>query len=479
MKKPCFALLSLGSVIMCAAFLLPKMSLAAGVREPMVKVSDPKTLQATGEFLAFDKSFQGGGTVAVDDVNGDGRPEIVVGAGPGGSPRVNIFLTDGTLIKSFLAYGASYTGGVEVAAGDLNGDGTAEIIAGTGAGGGPQVKIFNASGQDMFTPGFFAFDKNYHGGIHVAACDFDGNGTSEIVVGSGNDSDPHVRVFDRFGTAQALDFRPFSNQDRGGVSVSCLNADGGRTEELITAIHFYGVAHVKVYRGNSERTIIGDFIAFPESYRGGINVAGGDLDGDGLDEVIVSASQNGGPQVLAFEAYGKPLGVNYFAYEYTFRGGVNVAAGDTLGLDGPDSIITMPGSQVAEGRTDYRKYIEIDLSDQRLKYFENGIKVGEHQISSGKPGMDTPTGTFKIFNKQTVAYSNKYKLYMPSWMQFTAQGHGLHGLPYWKMKNGGLYYEGANHLGRKVSHGCVRSSIADAAKLWNWAENGTTVIVHQ
>jgi hypothetical protein len=479
MKKQSFALFALGSVIMGAAFLLPKISLAAGVREPMVKVSDPKTLQATGEFLAFDKSFQGGGTVAVDDINGDGRPEIIVGSGPGGSPKVNVFQTDGTLIKSFLAYGNSYTGGVEVAAGDLNGDGTAEIITGTGFGGGPQVKVFNGDGQDKFTPGFFAFDKNYRGGIHVTTCDLDGNGSSEIVVGSGNDSDPYVRVFDRYGVAQPIDFRPFSNTERGGVSVSCLNADGGRTEELITAIHSYGVSHVKVYRGDADRTIVGDFIAFPESYRGGVNVAGGDLDNNGLDEVIVSASQNGGPQVLVFEAYGKPLGVNYFAYENTFRGGVNVAAGDTLGLDGPDSIITMPGSQVATGRTDYRKYIEVDLSEQHLAYYENGLKVGEQKISSGKPGMDTPTGTFKIFNKQKLAYSNKYKLFMPSWMQFTAQGHGLHGLPFWRMKNGSVYYEGANHLGRKVSHGCVRSSIADAEKLWNWTENGTTVIIHQ
>ena len=67
---------------------------------------------------------------------------------------------------------------------------------------------------------------------------------------------------------------------------------------------------------------------------------------------------------------------------------------------------------------------------------------------------------------------------MPYWMQFTGQGHGLHGLPYWRLRGGGVIKEGENHLGIRVSHGCVRLSWEDAEKVYNWASNGTPIIIH-
>lgn len=469
----------ISGAMLATAFCFPTQSaFAQSETKPLLKITDPLSAETSKEFLAFPETFKGGGSVAVADIGGDGVPEIIVGAGAGGGPQVRIFRTDGSVIRSFFAYPETFRGGVEVAAGDLDGDGAAEIITGTGLGGGPQVRVFDGYGNEKFTPGFFAFDSKFRGGVTVAACDLNGDGSSEIVVGSGSGAAAHVRVFDRSGYPQAVDFRPFSNREQGGVAIACANVDGGRTEELITAVRGYGSAWVKVYRGDTQRTILGSFIAFPESYQGGVNVAGGDFDGDGFDEVIVSPNTNGGPQVLAFEAHGQPLAVNYFAYDNAFRGGVRLATGSFDSQAG-DDVVTMPGRRVSEGRTDYRKYIEIDISEQKLQYFENGFKIGEYTVSTGKPGMDTPLGTFKVLNKADVAYSARYQLWMPSWMAFTTQGHGLHGLPYWKLKNGGLYYEGENHLGLKVSHGCVRLPVAGAQKVNQWVEIGTPIIIHQ
>ncbi len=121
------------------------------------------------------------------------------------------------------------------------------------------------------------------------------------------------------------------------------------------------------------------------------------------------------------------------------------------------------------------KYIDIDLSSQSLFIFEDGIKKGGFKISSGKRGMDTPVGNFKVIAKAKRPWSKKYGLYMPWFIQFTYDGHGIHELPEWP----GGYKEGASHLGIPVSHGCVRLGIGPAKVVYDFAEVGIPVIIHE
>src|SRR5262249_59785610 len=94
-------------------------------------------------FFAYDVNFTGGVFVAAGDVNGDGRADIITGAGASGGPHVKVFSgADLSLLHSFMAYDPAFRGGVRVAAGDVTGDGRADIITGAGAGGGPHVHAF-------------------------------------------------------------------------------------------------------------------------------------------------------------------------------------------------------------------------------------------------------------------------------------------------------------------------------------------------
>lgn len=136
----------------------------------------------------------------------------------------------------------------------------------------------------------------------------------------------------------------------------------------------------------------------------------------------------------------------------------------------------IPEDQVVdrEARKKEGKYIDINLAKQHLSVFEDGKLLGTYRISTGKRGMATPTGNFKIMAKRGRAWSKKYKLYMPYFMQFTGVGHGIHELPEWP----GGYKEGAAHLGIPVSHGCVRLGIGPAESVYGWAEVGTAVVIH-
>jgi hypothetical protein len=119
-------------------------------------------------FLAYDPAFRGGVFVAAGDLDGNGTAEVITGAGVTGGPHVEVFNgMTGAIKTSFLAFDAGFRGGVRVAAADVNGDGRPEIVAGAGPGGGPQWRAFDAATLQPVA-GAFAFDAGFVGGVSVA-----------------------------------------------------------------------------------------------------------------------------------------------------------------------------------------------------------------------------------------------------------------------------------------------------------------------
>lgn len=120
------------------------------------------------------------------------------------------------------------------------------------------------------------------------------------------------------------------------------------------------------------------------------------------------------------------------------------------------------------------KNITVNLQKQKLDYYVAGIKLGEMTVSTGKWTTPTPKGTFKVKNKYNKAWSKAYGLWMPYWVGLKDGKFGLHELPIWP--NG--YREGANHLGKPVSHGCIRLGIGDAKKIYDFSEVGMNVTIN-
>ena len=99
-------------------------------------------------FFAFEQAFSHGVTVASGDVNADGIANVIAGSGAGASTRVA--LIDGKTsqpLRTFLPCDG-FTCGATIATGDFNRDGLADIVTGVGPGGGPHVKVFQLTGTD-------------------------------------------------------------------------------------------------------------------------------------------------------------------------------------------------------------------------------------------------------------------------------------------------------------------------------------------
>jgi len=105
--------------------------------------------------------------------------------------------TDGSLLFSLYAYSPSFTGGVHVAAGDIDGDGQADIITGAGAGGGSRVKVFSGADRGHLAD-FSAFAPDFSGGVRVGSAVV--GGQLAILAAAGPGGGPHVKAFDRNGS---------------------------------------------------------------------------------------------------------------------------------------------------------------------------------------------------------------------------------------------------------------------------------------
>ena len=381
-----------------------------------VRVIDEVSGEVLSQFTPFGNTFQGGIRVATGDLTGDGIDEIIVAPGWSIVGEVRVYNQIGSLLTSFKPYGSSFINGVQVAVGDVDGDGLNDIIT-VPSWGRSEVKVFRNLGVVSGVPtfdglhpyrDFLAFPSTFIGGAVVAVADMGklvgssfGNtldGKAEIVIGSNAGMKATVKVFDVSGLitptpnavpAAVASITPFSTTPagfRGGVSLSVARINTDLIPEILVGAGSNGGSLVDVFAwSNTASATLSSlsanglgFAAYTGSNRiAPVQVAALDTNGDGIADVILAVQGPSGTtgQIHEFHITSvSPLQVSP----------ITVVPGSYLGpffiatLTNPSPLLPLVGKPPT------KFYVVNDAAmNQTFEYESNGGSVENYGLNSG------------------------------------------------------------------------------------------------
>ena len=264
-----------------------------------IHITDPTGKVLAGQFKPYPNFMGETRFNATADLNADGVNDIVNVPGPGGRPNLKVISGKNlTVLNSIYVFQAGFTGGLNVATGDVNGDGVKDIIVAADAGASPHVKVL--SGKDYSViKSFYAFATGFRGGVRVASADTNGDGLADIIVSTASGNSSHVKVFSGLDNKVLSSFFAFKTTLKsGGTFVSAADLNGDGRAEIISGMGAGNAPQVSVY--NSATKALDNFMAYEANFAGGVRV-GTTTRANGQVLVVTAPGRGGSPNVRTFD----------------------------------------------------------------------------------------------------------------------------------------------------------------------------------
>jgi lipoprotein-anchoring transpeptidase ErfK/SrfK len=376
------------------------------------------------------------------------------------------FVSDvGETYDSFEHALANWAGGVDLAVADLGDDGTQEILIADGVGNEPYVHAYRQDGSEIGK--FLAYDQGMGSGVTVAVCDLTGDGVKEIITGTQYGGGPHVRLFNNYGSLIDGGFFAYNEAFRGGVNITCGDYDNDGKNELITGAGPGGGPHIKTWEYDEGWQMQEELFVFEPTDTRGVNVNFSD------GSIIVSNQTGATREYFSFRAASPLQASEHWSEEIDGMNDTKIIPANLIDNDITETV------RATIRPHDYStdpQYILVDISEQQLYAFENGVLANTFPISAGLYPWITPRGMHSVLEKLPfVDYSwnygegnaNNYSLGLVPW-NLRIYPHIYIHYAYWH-----------NNFGNPMSHGCINVNLENIQWIYNWAEVGTPVEVRE
>lgn len=243
---------------------------------------------------------------------------LVLAPQKGLKPEILLLDTEAKLLKVFLAYNVGFTGGVNVAVGDVDGNGQDEIVTAPMAGGGPHIRVFDKNGDVLSE--FFAYDASFDGGVNVALGDVNNDGSDEIVLAPMGKHVSEIKVFN-YQNRQKASWLAYDSKMTAGVNISVADVNIDGWPEIVTVPAKNYAPTVKTFSMNGR--LKSEFLAFNNALTTGVKVLAKDISGDGLPEILVWPTKGAAALLRVYDHNGLEKD-NFYLRDAQDRNGYNL-----------------------------------------------------------------------------------------------------------------------------------------------------------
>jgi hypothetical protein len=243
---------------------------------------------------------------------------------------------DGSSVRNgFFIFNEQYGGGDSISKIDLTGDGKKDLVVVSKN----KLIVYRDDGELYLNT--FPYSVNYKGKIFFAVGDIDGNSKKEIVVFGSKGYKVPIKVYSHDGILLRDNWFPFGKDYTGGYSIAVAKLSGEEYASIIVGSGAAGEPIISIY--NNNYSPVRSWRVFEKTFRGGVKVAAGDINGDGISEIISGPGAGKSPVIKIFDAFGKLLYKEFTAYSSLIKNGVSGLGAVDVDFDGVEDILVFSG----------------------------------------------------------------------------------------------------------------------------------------